>query len=447
MDAFMGAESAGAKKQRIEYAAVAASPLINGEVTLEIDDGFLSIASLFETFQIAYAEINALENKDYLVAVEADCGRFVFSRLGNRGEPFYNELLKAYNEAVLRSLFIKGAPLLTAHGGYAYSEGSSNANGAARISVFDDCVAVLPPSLSARRVPLRFTAGVEKGDFEYTLRLDSGERYAFSRLGYDTVPFADAVEKRIRALRGETLSAVKEIAPALSAAEASRIAGLMPGGSAAPIGRLKDISASFVSALEGKIEKTRAADSYAAFRELSDPTRICVGFKRNEAESSNSAGSAFDGLPGGNPLGALGGFLGGNPMEALGSMFGGAAAEGTQEENDDPFLLWLIAPSPGGEFAAVEFAEENSATYVYRTRGDFDGFARRLNRALEAVGFKRDAIRFTDEELRKPENADYLMASKRTEALRFVRGNFVGRAIHSNAQSWRRRLSELWSGG
>ncbi len=72
------------------------------------------------------------------------------------------------------------------------------------------------------------------------------------------------------------------------------------------------------------------------------------------------------------------------------------------------------------------------------------GFAQKLNRALEAIGFKRDAIRLSDEELRKPQFAHYLMASERTAALRFVRENYAGRIIHSGPDAWKRGLQAAW---
>ena len=115
-------------------------------------------------------------------------------------------------------------------------------------------------------------------------------------------------------------------------------------------------------------------------------------------------------------------------------------------QEEDPYLIWLIAPSPGGQYAAVEFAEANTATFVYKTGGDFDSFAAKLNKALEAIDFKREVIRLTDEELRKPENSDYYMAAKRTAALILIRTNFAGRVIHSSHDSWKNKLNGLWGG-
>ena len=118
---------------------------------------------------------------------------------------------------------------------------------------------------------------------------------------------------------------------------------------------------------------------------------------------------------------------------------------GDDAANQDPYLIWMIAPSPDGQYAAVEFAEANSATFVYRTNGNFTGFAMQLNRALEAISFKREVIRLTDEELLKAENTDYYMAAKRTRALQFIRANFIGRIIHSGVDAWKKKLCDMWS--
>jgi hypothetical protein len=432
----------------VEYTAQAASPLVNGEVKLAISEAALTVASLFDTAEIPFAEINVLDLTDYVVTVKADSGEYVFSHMGSWCEPFYNALCEAYNKAVLRSLFVAGAPLITARGDYRYAEGAAEAGGSAPVHVYENSVVVLPPDVGARRVPLCFVANMDKGDYTLTLTLNTGESYTFSKLGYDTASVEAAIEGQIRALREKTLAAVKGIDPSLTVAQASQVARLLPEGAAAPIGRIAGITPSLVAALEAKIAATRAADSYVAFKELCDPLRIWLGFRKNEAGEG-----AADGLGAGMAAGL---------DEGIGGMLEGLAGGGTslaiptddsaddevgEALPSDPYLLWLIVPSPDGQSAAVEFAEADSATFVYRTGGDFVSFARQLNRALEAISFKREAIRLGDEELRKPESADYYMAAKRTAALRFVRANFVGRAIHASPESWRRKLIALWNTG
>ena len=396
----------------IEYTAQAASPLINGEVKLTIGGSALTVAALFDVAEIPYAEINELKLVDYTVIVNSDGGLYTFSRLGNWSQPFYDALFDAYNRTVLRSLFITGDPMLTAKGDYWYTEKNASASGSAPIHVYENNVTVLPPDLSARRVPLCYVSGMDKGDFALTLKLDTGENYTYAKLGYDTKPFAEIIEKHIRALREKTLEAVKEIDPTLSVAQASRLASLVPSGAAASFGQLSGIAPSFTTALEKKISATRAAESYKVFQELSDPARIWIGFRKNEA-------------------------TGYSPGESV--------ADSAEEAAPDPYLLWLIVPSPDGRSAAVEFAEANSATFVYRTGGDFEYFTRQLSRALEAINFRREVIRMSDDELRKPENADYYMACKRTAALQLVRSSFVSRIIHSGADNWKRKLIDLWN--
>ena len=432
--------------ESLEYTAQAESSLVNGEVKLTISENSFSAVALFDAAQIPYAEINALDLSDYRVTVKADSGAYVFSRMGQWAQPFFDSLLEAYNKAVLRSLFIKGDPILFAKGDYRYTENGAMSCGTATVHVYENNVTVLPPDLTARRVPLCFVTGINKGDFELTLSLDTGESYTYAKLGYDTAPFADAVEKQIRALREKSLTTIKELDPSLTVAQASQLAKIMPEGAAAPMGQLMAIAPSFVAMLEEKLANTRAAEYYAALKELCDLSQIYIGVVKNETgEDSGGLGDLTDG---GNPMEALGGLAdGGNPMEALGNLTGSSDAPADDEDSEtppsDPYLLWLIAPSPCGNYAIVEFSEADTATFVYKTGGDFDGFARGLSRALEAISFKREVIRLTDEELRKPENADYYMAAKRTASLQFVRSNFASRIIHTNLEAWVAKLRSL----
>jgi hypothetical protein len=434
-----GQEPAGPE---IEYTARADSPFVGGEVKMAVGERALRVSALFDSAEIPFAEMNALALADYAVTVKSDSGDYVFSRMGSWCRPFYDALCGAYGKAALRSLFVSGEPAITAKGEYRYTEGGVTVSGFAPVYVYENSVVALPPDLGARRVPLCFVTGLERGEYELTLTLDTGERYTYAKLGYDTAPFADAAEKQIRALRGKSLAAAKEIDPALTAAQASQIAKLLPEGAAAPLGRLAGIAPSFAAALEAKIAETRAAESYKAFKELCGPARIWVCFRKNEAAGASAAGGS---------MGVLGGAAGGGGLGGILGALAGAGAESGAESGEaeapiGPYLLWLIAPSPDGRHAAVEFAEADSATFIYSTGGDFDIFARQMNRALEAIAFRREVVRLTDAELRKPENADYYMANKRTAALQFVRANFEGRIIHSSEGAWKRKVAELWGG-
>ena len=442
------------EKPAIEYTAQAVSPIVNGEVKLTIGENSFSAIALFGAVEVLYAKVNALDFTDYVITVKTDEGDYTFSRMGQWAQPFYDALCEAYNKAVLRAFFVSGEPLFKANGEYRFKENGMALNGKAPVYVYENCIVALPPNDNARRIPLCFTTGMDKGDYELTIRLNTGETYTFAKLGYDTAMFAEVLEKQIRALREKALATAKALDPSLTAMQGSQLACIMPEGAAASVGDLIKIAPSFVAALEAGIADTRAVESYAMFKEMSDPAQIWAGIMKNETQATDANGSDGDGAgaDGSSDVGDIAGMLGGltgggNPLEVLGGLTGNASPndEKTETPQPAPYLFWMIAPSPDGRYMAVEFTEANTATFVYGTSGDFSMAAAQLNRALEAISFKREVIRLTNEELMKPENADYYMAAKRTASLQFIRGRFTGRVVHSSPEAWKRRLTEMWS--
>jgi len=451
LKAILGGKTPDAQqKQTFEYAAAAVSPAVNGDVKLTIAENGFTVSSLFDVIEIPFADVNSIAFADYAVIVKTDDGDYRFSRMGEWGERFHTALLDAYNKAVLRSLFVEGEPKFSAKAAYSYVENGASASGNAVVNVYENCVVLLTPDLNTRRVPLCFVTAMDKGEYDLTLRLDSGESYNISRLGFDKPLIEAAIEKQIRAIREKSLAFAKEIDQSLTSVQASQISKLIPEGAAAQFGLLSATAPSFTAALEKGIAETRAKEYYNAFKTLTEPSRIYIGTIKNDTQEDGAEGGVTSAL-GGGIGGMLGGLTGGgSPLSALSGVLGGDSADSDDGEEaeiqpPDPYVFWLIVPSPDGQLATVEFSEADSATFVYRTGGDFTAFAKQLNRALEAIAFKREVIRLSDEELRKPDNADYLMAAKRTAALQFVRANFTTRIIHSNPEAWKKKLQEIWN--
>jgi hypothetical protein len=114
---------------------------------------------------------------------------------------------------------------------------------------------------------------------------------------------------------------------------------------------------------------------------------------------------------------------------------------GEQAEN----ILWIVAPSKNRNFAIVEFAldeETAAATFIYKINCEWDVFWRHLNRGMEAINFKREIIRLTEDELKQAENDIYAMAIKRSASLRFLRSCFAGRVIHYSIDSWKKDIAK-----
>lgn len=392
-----------AKQPAQAYTAQVASPLVNGQAKLEVGEGSLAVTAPLDAADIPYADITALELADYAVVLKTGDGDYTFSRMGSWCRPFFDALAEAYNNKVLQALFVADRPLLKTSGQYRYEEDGAAHTGAATIQLHQNCVCVLPPNLGARRIPLCFLSAFEKGDYDVGLGLQAGERYTFSKLGYDGRPFTDGIEKQLHAIREKALDTVRAVDPSLGAAQAAAVARLMPEGVAAPMGRLYAAAPSFVAAIEAKIGGSRAAESYRIFGELCDPAQIHIGFWKNTARD---------------------------------------AAAGP-----DPYTLWMIAPAPNGAACAVEFAGgdgDAAATFIYHFNGGFEAFAGQLNRALEAIAFKREIIRLSDVELLRPENSDYRMAVQRNRSVRFVQTCFAGRVIHSSPAQWKNGILEKW---
>ncbi|HHY81510.1 MAG TPA: hypothetical protein GX505_02395 [Clostridiales bacterium] len=379
-----------------EYYATLNSSQITGEVKLVITEDALDITALFDGIVVSYSEITSIELYNYMVQIKTDDDIYTISRLRNGADPFFHTLYTAYNNKVRKALFITDKPVFTTSGEYRFTENGKTTSGSAVIEIYNDCVLILPPNDNARRIPLCFTADIQTGDYALTLVLDTGESYSFNRLGYDMKPFVDSLSQQLRNMRARALDAVRAIDSSLTSAQASAIARMMPEGAAVPLHLLAATAPSFAAAVEERIKQSRVAEEYLFLREICEPRDICVGMKSHLAGDVN--------------------------------------------EN----VIWLIAPGRTPGVAAVEFAtgeETAAATFIYRFTESWDIFQKKLNRAMEAVNFKREVIRLKDDELTRPEYSDYAMAVKRTPALRFLRKCFAGRVIHASEESWKREIT------
>ncbi|MDR1816218.1 MAG: hypothetical protein LBR00_06090 [Clostridiales Family XIII bacterium] len=435
-----------------ETKATVASPVIGGEADIAVTEDELTLTTLFDTAAVAWADVAALAFADYAVTVRTLGGdAYTLTKLGADGEPLYHHMLSAYGDKVRKAFFVSGEAALK-------TKGDVHDRRGVPIEVYNNCILSLPPDLNARRLPLCFLTGFAEEDFTVKATVLDGSVTTYAKLGYDHAPFVKAVSDAVKALREKTVEQILEIDPSLSGAQSAQLARLVPEGAAAPMGALAAIAPSFAAALEAKLAESRAAETYEAFKAMSGAENICVGFRkkggRQDATPTGGIADAIGGLMGGDGGGiadALGGLLGGDGggiADVVGGKFGSGRPE-TAAPAGDAYDLWLIAPAPSGDACAVEFAGapgEAAATFVYRFAVPWDSFRVRLNMALEAIAFKREVIRLTEDELAKPEYALYRMAAARNDALQLVRAGFVGRAIHSSMEAWARQLSELFAG-
>ena len=407
---------------------VLASPLAEGPAEIEVTEDSLRIrADRGWAAEVTYAEMMSIELKDHAVCIGIPGGGMTLARLGLDTENFFRRLCGAYDAKVKKALFVKGNPVLITNGSFSYSEDGLTVSGKAPFEVYGECVLILPPDLNARRVPLCFVKNVTSADYEAAITLDTGERYVFSKMGYDTEPFVKAVRTGVSAMRMETVGSVRDIDPASSFMQAQALADLLHGGAAVPIGTLRAASPSFVRSFEKIVSSGRAALAYPALVEMCGEDRVSVGFwKRSMRDTAEEDGCAL--LP-----------KAADPQALKTPPTAETAAEITGYD------FWILASSPDGRIVALEFAgdsDEAAATYIYETDSGPDAFRLKLGRALEAFGFRRDPIRLSDEELIRSVYIDIRMAADRNAALRSVRRSFAGRVIHRSPEWWAEKVSE-----
>ncbi|HEY8348463.1 MAG TPA: hypothetical protein VIM13_01350 [Clostridia bacterium] len=94
----------------------------------------------------------------------------------------------------MSSFRVTGEPALEVEGRYAYGVLQGNA----KISLFQDCLCILPPDLKARRIPFVSVNSVKNENYTLTVTLDTDEVYTFSMLGSDLDPLERAFTTQIR---------------------------------------------------------------------------------------------------------------------------------------------------------------------------------------------------------------------------------------------------------
>ena len=432
----MGGPQAEQPKQPpiAEFEGYVECPLFSEECKITLEKDGLTIAGRFHQLPILYGEIRAIKAGEYRLELDTAGGGVAFSRMGPQLQWLSDKLTDAFNDAVAGALLAEGEPAMAARCGYSAREGESSHQGEAAVQLYEDCLLLLPPNENARRLPLCWISGLDKQDYALKLTLASGERYTLSKMGRDLDELDRQMTAKLRALREQTLEWHKKLAPTLGSMQSAASGSLMPLGRAADFGKLAQTAPPLASSLEEKAGRSRMADTFPWLRELCGGEGLMLGAipAPEQAEGGASPTAMLQGVD-------LGSILNGSSPS-------GETDEQTEEAPAEPLpILWLMAPDREKSVAAVELAladNEAAATYLYHIEGDWEAFSRTIDRALEAAGFQRETILLSEDKLALPEHIRDAMLLKRTPALQTLRRCFVGRAIHSSQERWRRDIEK-----
>lgn len=401
------------------YQALLSSTRLSDDGSVVVDADGICFNTLFDQVALSYADVDRIEFVDYTLRIHSGAELFTASRMGAEGEWCFQKLCAAFGQRVLEALGVEGKPEFEAACVYALSENGTVHRTNAVVQLFSDCLCVLSPDTYARRVPYVFMTGLDYKDYTLTVRVSEDECYAFSQLGREGDALYRELTERIPAVREKNCRFAEELDGALGMAQAAQAASLLPEGLTVPFKAIEALP-SLKKAVEKRIQNSRLKESLNALSSLCDLHGLCVGICRVPEEQVQAL------------------------LTALAENQDEDAAQGAVDEDSLRWKLWAAVASRDGQTAIVEFAlpGEDTATYLFRTGGDFSKFVSALSRALEASGLKRELFSLSEEKLTEAEHTQDRILLSRTPSIQTLRNNFAGRAVHRSTEGW---LSQIRS--
>lgn len=422
-------------------------PLFAEECSIRLEEKQIAFVGRIRQLAIMYGEISSLYIANYKLMLVTESGVIAISRMGQALQWLYEKLYDAYNGVVLGALKVTGTVLLQLAGEYQAEEDGKVHDGPAVILLYEDCLCILPPNENARRLPLCFVKEAGISAYTYILELYSGERVTLSKLGRELDVLDLRLTQQLQKLGEKTSSWHKELAPGISSMQAAYAVELMPYGRAAQFQKLSETAPRLAAALEAKLKESRIGGTYPWLLELCGGANFWAGLAPAPQKPAGMEGLESLGLlSGGAPdLSKLSEALKAPGANAEHSPVAGALSADTLTEQAPEHVAWILVPDQTMQIAAVELSladNEAAATYLYRIPGNWETFAILIDRALEAATFDRQFIRLSEAELQEPEHLEKRMLVKRTPALKLLRQQFAGRAIHSSLERWKKDIEK-----
>lgn len=429
-------------------------PLAGGEALAKVDAEALSVKpKTGESQLISLREIIGLNAADYRVNISLSSGEHIsFFNLGYRYEDFVHELIRARNEVLLTDMLMYETVLKKGvKATYTYSEGErSQGPGACEVRVLETGLLVLPDTSDPIRLPFAYVSGLQDVDYRLTLSTERGATLVLSMLGREFDPVKKALSDAMNALSLQAQKTFKELVPLADPATIRKASRYIRDGRAAMKKDLDAVSPKIWPDMEKKISDAGVGDEYGKIKALAQQDRLCIGVKKGLSGDTTGEyvwflAPVYD--TGGKPGNAI-------IMEAV-----SVSPEAEEEPEAE-----VAEPENSGETSAEEAVDAEDvqksigkATYLFRivSRKDYPGMSkemldtatdeaiRQMNDCMIAINFRREPIYVSDDQLREPENLQYLYSVQRLPELRFLRARFVGRVKHSGKGQWSKDLESM----
>jgi hypothetical protein len=404
-------------------------------------------------------DLDAVTAAEWEIRLPLYTGRtIVLRQLGKSYETLAHDLTKAYRNRTVECLLLEDMAEVARFSGTFEWTGNSvgeTQTGSAEIRLYKSNLAVLPAASGSFQWRLADIDQVKLDSAAYEVRLESGDsRLKITRLARRTEEFADKLQEASNALATSSARALHGMFPFLDPDQLQSCASLLREGRSAPLAGLVAIHKQIPTALAANAVDKDLKPYYDQLAARSSNSLGYVGFKLIRPEDDGSATPDGDTPP-----------AGAEEADSDSENLGEADADAGAPETLYWFLLPMAAKSAGSTPANVVAWEASSrsgrATYFFRlvsperaaeladparAASVIDAAVRRLNIVLAMLNFRRRPIYLSDDELAMDARFHrYAVAARRMPEVREVRGNFLGRALHTSPEQWQAQVKSILS--
>ena len=423
------------------------------------DETFTLTPSSGPPLAIDLGDIDIFTPGEFDLALKLYAGqRLLLRQFGRTFQNLAHDLLEAYRKRVVECLLLEDLEEVSRFEGHAQLESKAaparSFSSPAEIRLCRSNLALLPTQATGVQWRLAEIDSVTFDEQIYAVTLRSGpDTITLTRLAKRTREFHERLETGMTAIREKAAQVIHRLLPFLTPAEFQKAATLLREGQPASFGELNGVNAKIERALCAKIVDAQLKPYCDALGGLGPAGSAYTGFKFiREEEGESPAAEESSGATS-------------ETSEVVPDAAAPAPENKVADENQEPVLHWYffpLSPRAGGppKLVAWEAASRGGrATYFFRVASpeqsglaadrteSLDAAIAQLNRALVLLNFRREPIYLSDEKLETDSRyRRYAIACRKLSDLRRLRSNFVGRAIHTSLDAWRKQVDTLLAG-
>jgi hypothetical protein len=439
-----GCQQAGACRLAFEAESLTVTPGVGTPLVIDLGD------------------IDVFLPGDYELTLSLYTGaKIVLSQFGKTFQNLRQQLLEAFRKRLLQCLLLEDLEEISRFDGVARLDSPGRPfSSPAEFRLYKSNLAVLPTESTGFQWRLADIDAVGFDESTWTVTAESGgERLMVSKLAKRTEEFRERLATAKADVDQQAAETTHHLFPFLDPDQLQQATALLQEGRAASLSQLRAIDAMTEQALCANVVDSKLEPYFDALLEHVPAHNYYAGFKllRQDEDQSAEEEKETSEEPGPTPEETAPG-AGEEASDA-------DAAGGTGgEEEAAPILHWFFLPLAAqpaatlvGNLVAWEATSRSGrATYFFRlvppaeaarlrdpaqAPALIDAAIRQLNRAIVLLNFRREPIYLPDASLRiQPRFRRYAIACRKLPELIRLRSSFLGRAIHTTPEAWRKQF-------